>query len=108
MSADNPNDRSPLSVNLPGASIVAALSTLTTALQLAIESAVFLDRIEIDGKTPTARLEALTQQLLSEVKSTPTEPLSEADETAGMNQTIAIITDITDRIRNEIGGMTHG
>jgi hypothetical protein len=100
----NPQNRPPLPINLPGASVVAVVASLTTTLQLAIELAVFPERIEVENKSRWARLEALTEKLFREAKSTPTDAISEADETAGMNMTLAIIKDITDRIRNEIRG----
>jgi hypothetical protein len=101
MSKD-PNDRPPLPVDLPGTSVLAALASLTTTLQLAIELAIFPERIKVKDESRRARLEALTEELLREAKSTPTESIPETDEAAGMRMTIAIVNDITDRIRSEI------
>jgi hypothetical protein len=100
--SDNPGNRAPLQVSLPGAAPIAAIASLTAALQFAIEAAIFPDRIHVERKSKRARLEALAEKIFSEVKSIPTETMSEADEAAGMRAAIDIITDITDRIRREL------
>jgi hypothetical protein len=100
--SEDPSDRTPFGVNLPGASAVATILGLTVSLQLAIEAAIFPDRIKVDDETKEARLESLTKQLLRETKSAPTEGISESDEARGMEAVMSIIKDITGRISKEI------
>jgi len=100
--SEGPSNRPPFQINLPGASAVAAVTSLAGALQLAIESAIFSERIEVNGKSQGARLETLTKQLLREAKSIPSHGISSADEAAGMEAAVSIVSEITNRIRREI------
>jgi len=100
--SDGPSNKPPFNIHLPGASALAAIGGLAASLQVAIEAAIFPERIEINGKTQRARLETLTKQLLREAKSIPTEGISSADEASGMEAVVGIIGEITTRIRGEI------
>jgi len=75
----------------------AAILSLAAALEFAVEAAVFLDRIEVDDKR--ARAEVLIEELLRKAKNQVTEPISEADELAGMTVALTIITEIGRRIQ---------
>ena len=78
----------------------AAIISLQAALEFAVEAAVFIDRIEVDDKR--ARSEMLIQELLRKAKSQVTEPISEADEIAGMEIALTIINEIGRRIADKI------
>jgi hypothetical protein len=80
----------------------AAINALVGALQLAIELAVFPERVEVKDDSPRARLEALAKQILREAKSMTTEGMAETDEAAGTRVAIALVQEISNRLSGEM------
>ena len=74
------------------------VEALTSALRIAAEAAIFPNRFEVDEQEPRSRLEALTEQILHDMKSRPSHP----EEAADIAATISIIDEMAKRIRAKI------
>ena len=76
------------------------LDALTSALQIAFEHAVFLNRFEIDEQEPLSRLHALTEQLVLAANSLPSNGSSEGVATKAT--IISVICVVSTRVRATI------
>jgi hypothetical protein len=99
--SDDPSDRPTVDLHFPTPnSIAAAVVSLTGALQIAVEMAVFPERLTIEDKS--ARLSAVTEKLLRAAKSKPTERISDTDELAGMDAALSLIRNVDETLRRKI------
>ena len=97
---NQPSDRPSFPIEIPTLQIAfCVIIGLATALEHAIESAIFIDRAEVDSDSIDVRIETLAKQLIREAKNVPTEFISEFDETAGIATAIAMIDECVCRVR---------
>jgi hypothetical protein len=93
--SNNPRDGFTLSHD----AAIAAFVCISAALELSVEYAAFPERLKINENGPRTRLDALSRNLLREVKSVPTHGLSESDEAQGIKAAIKTLEDVIARLR---------